>query len=129
MNRRTQPMPASFAATGTLTLRAGVILPFVLVLVVIMLVLGGTFLFSTLQSKNVFQIFYRSDLSRLIAESAMAEWRAFFQEHLAADANLAALIANPKGRNLKPVSIPLETIPETQDMANNLLGKGNYRLE
>jgi len=75
--------------------RRGLILPFVLVLVVIMLALGGAFLYSTVQSKNIFQVFYRDDLSRLIAESAVAEWRGFFQEHLASDNELRAMIANP----------------------------------
>ena len=109
--------------------RRGVVFPFVVVMVVIMLVLGGIFLFSTVQSKNIFQVFYRSDLARLIAESAVAEWQAFFQEHISADADLQALLANPTGRSLKPVTIKPAMIPETLDMADNLLGRGNYRLD
>jgi hypothetical protein len=112
------------------------VLPFVIVLVVVMVALGGAFLFSTVQSKNTFQLFYRADLSRLVAESAVSEWRAFFPEHARSFQPLRAMLENPtamidtpNGRERMFARIPHESIPHTLAMADRLIGRGNYRLD
>jgi len=54
------------------------ILPLVIVLVSLMMTLGIAFMRSAVQSKNIFQVFYRDDIARLIAQSVIDEWRAGF---------------------------------------------------
>ena len=58
--------------------KRGMILPLVIVLVSLMMTLGIAFMRSAVQSKNIFQVFYRDDIARLIAQSVIDEWRAGF---------------------------------------------------
>jgi hypothetical protein len=108
--------------------RHGVILPFVIVLITILTTLGTWYLFSTVQSKNVFTVFYRDDLARLIAESAISEYRATIHQRLAANPALANLIANPAAHP-RGVPFSLADLPATAEMARSLLGSDRLALE
>lgn len=108
--------------------RAGFILPIVLTLLAILVVLGAGYLSSTIQSKNVFQVFYRDDLARLIAESTVSEWRATFSERLARDSKLSAFLKNPKHSPSEKIEIKPEDVPKTAQMGRRLLGASQFEL-
>ncbi|NLI77669.1 MAG: hypothetical protein GX442_14700 [Candidatus Riflebacteria bacterium] len=107
--------------------RRAFILPFVLVLITVLATLGTWYLFSTVQSKNIFYVFYRDDLARLVAESAIAEYRATIHDRVKNNQALANLIANPASNN-RGVPFSLADLPSTSAMANSLLG-GSGRCE
>ncbi|MBF0499069.1 MAG: hypothetical protein HQM09_02955 [Candidatus Riflebacteria bacterium] len=106
----------------------GFVLPLVFCLVGIMLAFGGAYFFSTLQSKNSFQVFFRDEVSRIIAESALAEWRATFISKRMNDPVLKSLIQNPKTTS-SAVAISSDDLPRTKELATKLLGAGRWALK
>lgn len=99
----------------------------VLGLVAIMMAFGAWFFMSTVQSKNVFQIFFRADATRIIAESALAEWRATFLKKRIQEPGLRNLLENPSLTS--PITISLSDLPHTQTVGDNLNGRGNWFLD
>ena len=106
--------------------RRGFVLMVVLGLIAVMMAFGAWFFLTTVQSKNVFHVFLRADSARIIAESALAEWRAGFVSKGLAAAPLKDLLARPSPGN--SVAINLNDLPRTQGVANSLLGRGNWSL-
>jgi len=107
--------------------RRGMILPLMIVLVSLMMTLGIAFMSSTVQSKNIFQVFYRDDLARLIAQSAIDEWRAGFQEKLRTNVKLQALIANPE-TPAAPLPVAIAELPATAGLIGRVAG-GNATID
>ncbi|MBF0544154.1 MAG: hypothetical protein HQM08_06965 [Candidatus Riflebacteria bacterium] len=96
----------------------GFVLPVILGLIAIMMTFGAGYYFSTVQSKNVFQIFFRDETTRIIAESALAEWRATFLTKRIKDPKIKNLLQNPKS---PPVIISIDDLPRTKELANELV--------
>jgi len=107
--------------------KSGFILPVVLVMVTVLITLGFWYLFSTVQSKNTFQVFYRDELARLIAQSAASEWRATFLKRVATDAALKKLISSPKS-NPGNLSFSSDDVRKTGDLADRLVGRGRWEF-
>ena len=105
----------------------GFILPFILVLVSMLLTLGSWYMYSSVNSKNVFQIFYKDDLARLLAESAVNEWRATWRKRTQTDASLRALVQSPSTGN-PSLALKLSDLPLTSAMATRLVGNGKYGI-
>lgn len=101
--------------------RRGMILPLVIVLVSLMMTLGVAFMRSTVQSKNIFQVFYRDDMARLIAQSVIDEWRAGFQDRLRTNPGLQTMIADPAHAG-SPLSVSLQELPATTALIARLVG-------
>ena len=107
--------------------RRAFILPMVLVLVTVLATLGSWYLFSTVQSKNVFHVFYRDDIARLIAESAVAEFRATIFDRIKSTPTLSALLQNPSGTP-KGVPFTLSDLSATKNMAQSMVGADQTEL-
>ena len=90
-----------------------------------MAVLGTWFFLSTLNSRNAFQIFFRDDKARIIAESALAEWRATFQDRLRRDPDLRNLFFSPSPRPA-PIDLGIDELPRTREIANTAAGIGQW---
>lgn len=103
------------------------ILPLVIVLVSLMMTLGIAFMRSTVQSKNIFQVFYRDDIARLIAQSVIDEWRGGFQSRLRTNPALRLMLANP-GKPDNRVPITLQELPATAALIDRLVG-GNGTID
>jgi hypothetical protein len=99
----------------------GFVLPVVLVLLALLVILGISFLNSTIHSKNIYQVFYRDDLARNIAESAVNEWRAVFYRRLKSDVQLQRMIQTG-GKNGETVALDVLSVPNTAVMAARLVG-------
>ena len=108
-----------------ISFRGGFVLPLVLGLIVVMAILGTWFFLSTLSSKNAFQIFFRDDKARIIAESALAEWRATFQARLHRSAGLRNLFFSASPRPA-PVVLGIDELPRTREIANTAAGSGQW---
>jgi hypothetical protein len=119
IDARTSPSPVRHLCGAA---RHGMVLPFVLVMVSVVLTLGVWYLFSTVQSKNVFQVFYWDDLARVVAQSAMAEWRASFNRRLENQPALKTLIESPGAPGAGPVPFALADVPATQEMVGRIIG-------
>ncbi len=122
--------PAAFAAGG----RNGFIFPLAVGLVCVLLILGAMFLMFTVHSKNVSFSFMLDDLALTLAESAVAEGRFRFKEALKGNSELKHAIANfepdsgPSDGSL-PFRFALDNLPLTREVADNLLGRGNVKIE
>ncbi|HOT27623.1 MAG TPA: hypothetical protein PLU72_05510 [Candidatus Ozemobacteraceae bacterium] len=103
------------------------ILPLVIVLVSLMMTLGIAFMRSAVQSKNIFQVFYRDDIARLIAQSVIDEWRAGFQSRLRTNPALRAMLADP-GKPDTRLPITLQELPATAALIDRLVG-GNCTID
>ncbi len=98
-----------------------------IVLVSLMMTLGIAFMSSTVQSKNIFQVFFRDDMARLIAQSAIDEWRAGFSERLRTSARLQELIAEP-AKPGAPLPVTIAELPATAALMARLAG-GNGSID
>ena len=103
--------------------REGLILPFVLVLLTILITLGTWFMYSTVQSKNMYAVFYRDDLARMLAESAVGEFRATLYDRIRSNSALDTLFTDPTG-HFQGVDFSLADLPVTSEVANSLF-RGN----
>lgn len=107
--------------------KRGMILPLVIVLVSLMMTLGVAFMRTTVQSKNIFQVFYRDDIARLIAQSVIDEWRAGFQARLRTNPALRAMLAEPDKTDI-PISVTIGELPATAALMERLAG-GNCTID
>ncbi|MBF0406491.1 MAG: hypothetical protein HQM10_04005 [Candidatus Riflebacteria bacterium] len=104
--------------------RSGFILMLALFMVVFLFLAGWMLMSFTIQSKNVFSIFYRDDIARLIAESAIAEKRVMFENDLKTNAAYFQKIVNC-GNMSSPSSQKLEdfthsSLPQTTFLISKL---------
>lgn len=108
--------------------RRGLVIVVMLGLIGTMMAFGTWFFLTTVQSKNVFQVFFRDDAARIIAESALAEWRATFQSKRLQTAEMRNLFQDPK-LHTAGVPIKLEELPLTREVGDSLVGGGQWSLQ
>lgn len=105
----------------------GMVLPLTLCLLIVVAMLGAWYLFSVVQSKNSFRVSFRNESARLIAESALAEWRASFFSRTSLDPAVKSLISNPDG-NRAPIPVTSDDVPRTGELADRMIGSGRWTL-
>jgi len=114
-----------FSAKKFLFSTKGFVLPMVFFLIFIMGTFGAWFLFSTLHSKNTFDVYFRDETARILSESALAEWRATLVSKRFKGGEIKNLLLNPKS---SPVAITASDLPRTVEIANRLAGSGRWSL-
>lgn len=94
-------------------------------LIFVMGTFGIWFLFSTLHSKSAFDTFFRDETARIIAESALAEWRATLVPKRLKSESLKKLLLNPRS---SPVTISDSELPRTKEISDRLVGSGRWSI-
>lgn len=105
----------------------GMVLPLTLCLLIVVAMLGAWYLFSVVQSKHSFRVTFRNESARLIAESALAEWRASFFPRSSLDPGLQSLLSDPD-RNRAPLPLTSADVPRTSELADRMIGSGRWTL-
>ncbi|MBF0547045.1 MAG: hypothetical protein HQM08_21570 [Candidatus Riflebacteria bacterium] len=111
----------------------GFIFLLALFMVFFLFLAGWMFLHYTIQSKNVFNVFFRDDLARFIAESAISEKRVIFEKDLkTSSASLQRLIdcgnmSGPSEQKLEDFT--LANLPQTSALISQLGFPGNFTIK